>query len=238
VLTVDRIAEYGILNVDQIVAQTREQKVAIQHTWGREAIVVPNAHPIPPNNNCEKVTPPVVIWLGAIKPIKQPLIFLDLAAWCLDMNAPFIMAGALTDPTTVTEFKQRIGSVPNLVYLGSIPIHEASQLLQHASLLVNTSSSEGFPNVFIQAWLRNTPVVSLGVDPDGVIQANSICRCSSNFEDLVSDVRTLLANPNMLEELGKRGRNYAVQEHGLDRMVSIYEELFTGLSKRGLEARL
>jgi len=233
---VDRISEYGILNVDQIIVQSQEQNVALSKNWGRESMVVPNAHPVK-SINIEKSTPPEIIWLGSIKPIKRPLMFVDLARRCNDINAHFIMAGAPTDRVLSNELSNRLSTTPNVTYLGLISSAEANKLIERASLLVNTSSNEGFPNTFIQAWLRSTPVISLEVDPDRVINRNSLGTCSGNFDKLVADVKNLLANPFMLKNFGKICRNYAFREHNLNRVMNIYEELFLGLLDHDMEIK-
>jgi glycosyltransferase involved in cell wall biosynthesis len=120
--------------------------------------------------------------------------------------------------------------VPNLSYLGPIPFEETNSLLQGATLLINTSVSEGFSNTFIQAWLRNVPVVSF-VDPDGVIDRNELGICVNTFEDLVLNVKSFVATPKVIQEMGKHCRDYAIREHGLDRVMDLYDSLYTKLAE-------
>ena len=56
-----------------------------------------------------------------------------------------------------------IEATPNLEYLGQRTHAEVNELLARAHIFVNTSTHEGFPNTFIQAWLREVAVVSLSV---------------------------------------------------------------------------
>ena len=224
----DRIAEYGIRNADQVIAQTQEQKEAIRHSWKRESIVIPNSHPVP-ESVAEKTGIPVIVWLGSIKSIKQPLLFVELAKRCSDMNARFVMAGAPVDPALSAELKEQTRDILNLSYLGPIPFEETNTLLQSAALLVSTSMGEGFSNTFIQAWLRNVPVVSF-VDPDGVIETNNLGLCADTFEDLVSSVKKMIMSPDARWEMGKQCRDYAVRKHGLDQIMDVYEALFTRLA--------
>ena len=46
-------------------------------------------------------------------------------------------------------------------------------LYDRAKVLVNTSDVEGFPNSYLQAWIRGVPVVTL-IDPDGVIEREGL----------------------------------------------------------------
>jgi glycosyltransferase involved in cell wall biosynthesis len=81
--------------------------------------------------------------------------------------------------------------------------------------VVNTSRVEGFPNTFIQAWARLVPVISLTVDPDGVIEKQRLGFRSGDFSQLVSHTRTLIRDQNLAEEMGRNGRLYGEKEHDL-----------------------
>ena len=49
-----------------------------------------------------------------------------------------------------------------------------NRLLARSHIFVNTSTHEGFPNTFIQSWLREVVVVSLQVDPDQVLERQQV----------------------------------------------------------------
>ena len=77
----------------------------------------------------------------------------------------------------------------NLNFLGEQSLAQVNERLWACRLVVNTSQTEGFPNTFIQAWARFVPVVSLKVDPDGVIARHQLGFCSGDFSRMVSHAR-------------------------------------------------
>ena len=101
-----------------------------------------------------------------------------------------------------------------------------------ASIFVNTSTGdyEGFPNTFSQAWMRKTPVVSLHTDPDGMIKRYQLGFHSGNFDQMVSDVRTLLTDDQLRQRMGENAYRYAVTEHNIANTVNGLEKLIISLS--------
>ena len=222
---------YGIRNADVIVGQSKQQEDLLQSRFGRICDeFIPPGHPLP-DNDIVKSKDIVVLWVANFRAIKRPELFVDLAK-CFQ-NKPgvsFVMIGGTIGP--MSQFKkliEKIQSVSNLIYLGSVSQQEVNQRLSKGHIFVNTSLYEGFPNTYVQAWLREVPVVSLSFDPDDILVREKIGFHSKTFEKLVSDVTTLIENKSLREEMGKRARQYAEEKHSGDKMVEKLVKLF-GLS--------
>ena len=123
--------------------------------------------------------------------------------------------------------------LPNLRYLGEISFEETNILLSKSSIFINTSLElEGFPNTYIQAWMRETPVIALNFDPDNLIKKNKIGFHSGTFQQMVKDVRYLIKNDNIRNEMGKRARQYAIENHNIKRIGERYIEIFERLGNQ------
>ncbi len=128
------------------------------------------------------------------------------------------------------EFYDRIKAkskrIPNFEFLGVIPFNEVDEYFSRASILVNTSMFEGFPHAFIQAWMHYAPVVSLNADPDELLCKRGLGFHSKTFDQLIEDVKTLLNNAALREEMGMNGRKYVEREHDLTNIIGRYIEMF------------
>lgn len=223
------IYEYGLRSADAIIAQAEYQARLLEMHFGRScSAVIPNFHPAPPDvmKDCEGR---LVVWVSNLKPAKQPEAFIELANRCAGkLGTQFLMVGAIQDPKYryVESYTQANGSVR---YLGSQSLEEVSQLLTKARLFVNTSqeAGEGFPNTFIQAWLRRVPVVSLHVNPDRLLDgARFGVYCGGSMDRLEENVLDLMANQEKLEALGAEARRLALRMFGPDncwRLQSVLE---------------
>ncbi len=87
---------------------------------------------------------------------------------------------------------QLISATPNLEYLGELEMDDVNKQLDRAHIAISTSLYEGFSNVFIQAWMREVPVLSLNIDPDGVMEKFGLGFRTGTLENLKSrDTRVL-----------------------------------------------
>jgi len=133
------------------------------------------------------------------------------------------MAGGKTeDHQLYQNTKNAARKLPNLTFHGFVPHNQVYELFRRASVLVNTSTIEGFPNTFLEAWLHYTPVVSLSVDPDRIIETENLGFCSGTFEQLVSDVEALLENPRLREKKAENARIYVEKEHDIRKIANKY----------------
>ena len=221
-------ARYGIKNADEITVFTEYQRNLIRKSFNRDGIVIPVGHPVP-SPPFEKIDSPIIIWVASIKKLKQPEIFIKLAEECQDLNAQFVYCGRPAEREYQKMLMYKTNKLPNLEYLGKISFNKLYKLLANASILVNTSVYEGFPVTYVEAWMRETPVVTLNCDPDDIIKNKKIGFHSGSFEQLVKDVRYLIENENIRKGMGKKAREYAVEEHDFEKVGRKYLEVFNKL---------
>ena len=224
----DCLCSYGTKNADFIVAQTEEQKDLLARNLDVKSIVIKNGHPVA-TILPKKENPPVVLWLSNLKRSKHAEIFIKLARQCKDLNCRFILAGHSSNKGYLEELLKQIEWVSNIKYIGRVAFVDSNELIGRASVLVNTSEYEGFPNTFIQAWMRETPTVSLNVDPDNVIKKNKLGFHSRTFEQMVKEIRFLIQNKEVRKEMGRNARKYAVKEHDIKKIIHKYIRLFERL---------
>jgi glycosyltransferase involved in cell wall biosynthesis len=220
--------EYGLRRADVIIAQAEYQRRFLREHYGLDvAGVIPNFHPSP-GEDPAVAGRRMIVWVANLKGDKRPELFVDLARRCVDLeNAEFLMIGAVQD-RAYARLTGDLASVPNLRFLGPRPLEDVNRILGQACLFVNTSrpSGEGFPNTFIQAWLRGTPTASLEVDPDGLIDRHRIgVVAAGDMARLADQVRELVQQPDKARELGQNAAAFARVTYGLDNCRRIVELL-------------
>jgi len=215
-----------IRRANSVIAQSNFQKRILKEKFGVESVVIKNGLVIP-KDDCKKHDPPIVLWVGSISTVKQPHLFVELAKSLPHVN--FEMIGGKGDPQLYEEIEAVSKKMPNLKFYGFIPFHKIDEYFRKASIFVNTSRIEGFPNTFIQAWAHRVPVVSLTVDPDGIIQNEKLGFRSGTFKHLISDVTTLLNDEKLRKTLGENARKYVEREHDIKKTVKMYINIFNKL---------
>ncbi len=223
--------DYGIRNATSIIAQTEEQSEILNKNYGRRpAAVIQNFHPHPEgeiSKDDDKVT---VLWIANLKPLKRPELFLDLAEELgPQTGANFVIIGRGNNGRWCSGVLRRAENIKHLEYFGERSHKEVNQILNRADILVNTSVVEGFSNTFIQAWMREVPVVSLDVDPDNILSKHGIGMLSSSYQQMVADTKKLIVEVELRRKMGQEARKYALANHSLDNAARIVDVLKEGL---------
>jgi glycosyltransferase involved in cell wall biosynthesis len=93
-----------------------------------------------------------------------------------------------------------------------------------AAMLLSTSDEEGFPNTFIQAWSVGTPVVSLKIDPDHIIERVGLGMVSGSLERAITDINALIDAPQLREEIAVRAQQYIAEAHSEAAVTAVFEQ--------------
>jgi glycosyltransferase involved in cell wall biosynthesis len=211
-----KIGEYGIRNSDYIIAQTKEQRNLLERNYGRwPTAIMRNFHPFPVES-LEKRPPMKIVWIGNFKQTKRPELFERLAKDISHLDEiEFIMIGRTGSRAQYRELSDRIQRTKNINYLGECSIEEVNGILAEAHIFVSTSVAEGFPNTFIQAWMRKVPVMSIDVNVDGIFDDRRLGLYASSYEELRENVIKLIKDPDLRETMGNYAQDYAFKYHSL-----------------------
>jgi glycosyltransferase involved in cell wall biosynthesis len=233
---VSRLYAMGIKGLDYTVFQTLNQKEIGGRVLGLNGSVIKNIahwHGSTSINVASDEKDIDVLWVGTCNRHKQPEVLLELAQAMPDTSFTMIIAPGLD-----REFNQKIEtkakSIRNLSYIGFVKYQEIDRYYSRAKILVQTSLHEGFPNVFLQAWQFETPVVSLNVDPDEIIVKNRLGLVSGNIRKLQEDVHYLLTNGTVRRDLGAQGKIYLQDNHSVEVIAQQYVDMFNLILKKTL----
>ncbi len=212
----------GIRLASSVVVQNDQQKKNLKKYYHRDAEIIPNAFAITSLDGIQKDN---VLWVGSARAVKQPDILLQLAK-ALPHRLFVMVISSSGDTVILDRIQQSAVSISNLKLVVDVPNSEIEGSFAKAKILVGTSAYEGFPNVYIQACLASTPIISWSVDPDNFIQKNNLgFVVHQDMDALVAQTEYLLNNEVLLGEMGTRAREYAVAQHDIQKIVKKWEEL-------------
>jgi glycosyltransferase involved in cell wall biosynthesis len=152
-----------------------------------------------------------VLWVSNFRSLKRPELALELARQLPQVK--FMLAGGPMPggQTYYDDMKAAAARLPNVIMKGAVRYRDTGDLFDRAKIFLNTSAIEGFPNTFLQAWIRGVPVVTF-FDPDGLVQRVPLGRVATSVDDLREAIRGLLESDEDRQLLGRRARDFAQRE--------------------------
>ncbi|GEM_PF-915884 len=228
----DHAMQQVLRQADYLIAQHEGQETEIKKKLRRQALLLRTMHPALERES-RKFDHKLVLFVTNYRPWKQGELFVRLAERCKHLNCLFVIVLGRTKPEYVEPVFREAQGKANLTIWGELPTYKVENLMEDAALFVNTSLGlEGFPNTFVQCWLRETPTVSLHVNPGGVLTREKIGLHSGSFEQLVQDVTYLIEHDHERIEMGKRARLYAEQAHGFEYNVNKIADIFANMATK------
>lgn len=220
------------LRSTDVIAVQHHQQLAILNPHLRERSAhVPNlVRSVRENPRVYDATTIDAIWVAKIRTSKQLDLFLDLAEALPRLR--FAVIGGF-DPTVgnslQVELEHRMSNLENLTFYGPQRDDRVMALLSESKILVNTSDAEGFPNTMLEAWSVGVPVVSLSVDPGGVIEQEGMGFVSGTVTQLVHDVDALARTKSLNQRYGGLALSYVRRQHSLKAVCRALERALPGL---------
>jgi glycosyltransferase involved in cell wall biosynthesis len=225
--------DFGLKRADVIASQTEFQKRLLRKNHGLESTVI-NMMVEPPARGARQEKDIDVLWLSNLRALKRPELALELAREL--PNVRFMLAGGPmpNGSTYFDDVAAAAARLPNVMMLGAVRYADTGALFDRAKVFLNTSSIEGFPNTYLQAWIRGVPVVSF-FDPDGIVQRMQLGRIATSLDDMREALRALLDVDVYRETIGRRARDYASREF-TSAVASRYLELLESRARERIGA--
>lgn len=214
---------FDLLYADHIVVQSDYQKQKLQENFKKKSTLIKSICVLDPGE-VKKNQTPSILWVATLRELKQPQIYLDLARQFSSVEF-YMIGGPSPNVPFFNDIKSEAERIKNLRFLGFTPYDLVGDYFKRAWVFVNTSTVEGFPNTFFQAWSARTPVLSLNVDPDEVICTHKLGFHSGNFSQMVKDLDVLLKDDTLRNQMGLQGWKYVTKEHNVDLVIHQYIDL-------------
>lgn len=216
---------WGLRSAALVLSQNAEDSEALESTAGVRPKVVANGHRFGEVVGLQKES---VLWVGRSAEVKRPRLFVELAEKNPDQKFVMVCPRA-TDDDKYDSLLYYAKGVSNLGFHKRVDFSEIDEFFARAKVFVNTSTSEGFANTFIQACKNSTAILSLAVDPDSFIEKNACGLCCKDDMGKLQQGLDFLLESDRFVEIGQSGRQYAENNHDVSKIVEEYKMLFREL---------
>jgi glycosyltransferase involved in cell wall biosynthesis len=213
----------GLRLADAIVVQSADQVRLARDFFpkSRDVVAIPSFCEPPGEDEAGEAEPGAFLWIGRLTAVKSPQSFLDLAAALPDARFVLVPVPPSAAPVDTSEVREAARDLPNLTVSDPLPHPELMRHVARAAAIVNTSSAEGMPNVFLEAWARGVPVLTLRCDPDGVVAARGLgVAADGSWERFVAGGRELWDTRDDRAELSQRTRAYIDETHSIEAVAA------------------
>lgn len=178
---------------------------------------------------------PVIGIIGRLAKEKDHQTFLNAAKIIISAlpKLNFIIAGDGNLRKELESASVSLGLNNRVIFTGNT--HNISDILQATDILVSTSLYEGCSNVILEAMATGLPVVAskVGGNPEIVNDGTTgILVPPQNPNALAKAILSLLNNPQLMQSMGKNGRERIEADFLLSKMVNNTEEVYESLINR------
>ena len=225
----DLLFHKGIRGATRVVNQTEHQKAMLMKNYNKQGLVLPSYF-LPPADDENVKKEKVVLWLANLSYGKQPEKFIHLAEFCRDCDDwLFLLGGGTSDIKYRQTFARMVAHQSNLQMIGAIPFEKTQDYFSRASIFVNTSlpEADGLPNAMIQAWLNNTPTLSLNHDPNGWIKEHGLgYYAQGDLDQFLKEGKALLLDDERRVKMGGNCGRFAKRTFTANETIDAYLKVF------------
>lgn len=220
---------WGLKRADLVIVQNTQQQQTLREHWGREGFVVPSSYEDPTFERADFDGP--VLLVGTVKPVKRPELFIELARATPQRQFKIVGAGnsSVEGQRFANGIRDACAELGNVEFVGGVPFSKVGKHFDGGSVLVNTSETEGFPNTFLQAWLRGMPTLSFVAPTDD--RGMTGTQVAKDLPDMQRRLQTLIGDRAAWEAASALGEAQYRRNHTSAAAAATYDQLLTGLHR-------
>jgi Glycosyl transferase 4-like domain/Glycosyl transferases group 1 len=214
---------YGLRRADAILVQSAAQAETLARSYGLGGRVAGMLVESPSPSTVRDIE---VLWVSNIQDLKRPDRILELAGSMPEVKIHMVGGPLPGQEALFRDIASTAATRRNVTFHGRLSYWDANELYGRARMLVNTSDVEGFPNSYLQAWIRGVPVVTL-IDPDRVIEREGLGVAAKCSTQILAAVRSLLGGSAAWNAASDRCRMFMAREYGEEKVLATYLDAFT-----------
>jgi len=190
--------------------------------------------------------------VGRLTPIKNHNLFLEAIKLLLEekreIRARFLIVGDGELRKDLEEMTEELALTDRVIFTGWIK--DLRSFYADLEVLAVTSNNEGTPVTVIEAMAAGVPVIATDVggvkdliadlgmrnaelsEGEFIICERGLLVKKGDIKGFAKGLKYLLEHPEEGREMGKRGREYALVKHTMERLVSDMDKLYQSLLPR------
>lgn len=229
--------ERALATVDAVVVQNETQRADCQEHYGRHSILIPSCYELP--QDAHPGHGECVLWVATLRPDKRPELLLELARRLPHRHFVVIGGPSHGEPDSeacYAAIAAAAADLPNVQMLGFQPVSKAEPWFDRARVLVSTSSREGMPNVFLQAWARGVPTVAF-LDIGARLGGEPVYPVMHDVAEAAGEIERLFADDVAHAHAAARCREYFAATHSGPEVLARYRRVLDDLVRRDARRR-
>lgn len=219
----------GLAQTDAIVVQNENQSRLCLKNHGRASLQIASLYEPPEQPRSQGGDR--ILWVAMMRRGKRPEVFLELARRL--PHRRFVMIGGPAgerpeDQAYYREMADLADELPNVEFLGFLPVAAVEPYFDQARVLVNTSLVEGVPNTFLQAWARGVPTIAF-TDTGSRLGDAAVNEVVADAGQGAAAIERMFDDPVHYVRAASRCLAYFNARHGSAGILEQYQRLLDGL---------
>lgn len=223
--------QYGLKRTDAVLVQTITQQRDLAANFGLPSAVAGMLVERPAQGGAAKDVD--VLWVANLRMAKRPDRLIELARAMPAVG--FHMAGSPVpgEEPLFRRIEAEARELRNVTFHGGVPYLDIGKLFDRAKVFANTSELEGFPNTFLQSWVRGIPVVTT-FDPDGLVASEGLGSSHTTVQGMQQGLEQMLRSDKAYQAVRTAALAFMESRFNEATVLAPYLDALSGAGEDGL----